>query len=374
MDIREKFESVIGEIERGLEKNIHRRLDIAYQYIMKGEKRPYPVLSLNRGPDPFEKEILGKERVKEETPEERVLEKLKGLIEPLKLLNPIRPQINLGRGVGSLVASFGIQLIPESGYYPKGYKNIDQLIYEGVPDVERSGLIPEMKEEIDIILSYTPNWIKIGLPDMQGPFNIACMSFGDEIFTLPFTNEKKFHKLMEITTDFFISLHKKLLEWIPKDRISIFPSDIHRIAECSVNMISEKMYKEFVLPYDKKIVDYFGEVAIHPCSGPHVFYATIRNLPNVVYTEAGYIEKTFAGYISVDDALKEIGERKIILNIGQELPEGEEEKFIKRDLERAKGNQKLIFGYTGMHWRKKDEDYIKELHLKLDDYWSKYIF
>jgi hypothetical protein len=67
---------------------------------------------------------------KKQTPEERVLEKLKGILSPLKLLNPIKPEIPPGRSVGNLPASFGIQLIPESG-------------------------IPEIKEEIDIILSYT---------------------------------------------------------------------------------------------------------------------------------------------------------------------------------------------------------------------------
>ena len=140
----------------------------------------------------------------------------------------------------------------ELGYYPKGYRNIDELISEGIPDVERSGLIPEIKEKIDIILSYTPKWIKIGFPDMQGPFNIAHMCIGD-------------------------------------------------------------------------------------------------------------------------DALKEIGTRRIILNIGQELPDGKEEEFIKKDLDRAKENPRLLFGYTGMHWKKRDEKEIIKLHLKLDEYWEKHI-
>jgi hypothetical protein len=373
MGIKTIFESVLEEIEKGLEKNIERKIDIAYEYIMRGENRKYPCIYLNRGPDPTAGEILGKNRPKKQTPEERVLEKLKGILSPLKLLNPIKPEIPLGRSVGNLPASFGVQLIPELGYCPKGYRNIDELISEGIPDVEKSGLIPEIKEEIDIILSYTPKWIKIGFPDMQGPFNIAHMCIGDDAFILPYKEPEKFHKFMEIITDFFISFHKKLTEWIPADRYFKFPNNIHRIAECSVNMISPEMYKEFVLPYDKKISQYYGEVAIHPCSGPHVFYVTIRNLPNVVYTEAGYIEKTVAGSISVDDALKEIGTRRIILNIGQELPDGKEEEFIKRDLDRAKENPRLLFGYTGMHWKKKDEKEIIKLHLKLDEYWEKHI-
>jgi hypothetical protein len=51
------------------------------------------------------------------------------------------------------------------------------------------------------------------------------------------------------------------------------------------------------------------------------------------YTEAGFIKDAFAGSISVDEALKAIGDRQIVLQIGQELPEGEEFEFIRRDLD-----------------------------------------
>jgi hypothetical protein len=130
MGIKTIFESVLEEIEKGLEKNIERKIDIAYEYIMRGENRKYPCMYLNRGPDPTAGVILGKDRPKKQTPKERVPEKLKGILSPLKLLNPIKPEIPPGRSVGNLPDSFGVQLIPESG-------------------------IPEIKEEIGIILSYT---------------------------------------------------------------------------------------------------------------------------------------------------------------------------------------------------------------------------
>jgi hypothetical protein len=75
----------------------------------------------------------------------------------------------------------------------------------------------------------------------------------------------------------------------------------------------------------------------------------------------------------VDDALQEIGDRKIILSIGQELPEGREEEFIRCDLDRARTNPRLIFAYTGMHWRSKDQKQIKQIHIRLDDYWERNI-
>jgi hypothetical protein len=58
------------------------------------------------------------------------------------------------------------------------------------------------------------------------------------------------------------------------------------------------------------------------------------------------------------------------LAIGQELPEGKEEEFIRRDLDRYADNPRLLFCYTGMHWRIKDRSKIRAIHRRLDAYWQ----
>ena len=87
-----------------------------------------------------------------------------------------------------------------------------------MPDPQRSGIIPEMFDYIDLIQQYTPEWLKISLPDMQGPFNIAHMVLGDEVFYAPFDAPEKFRQLMELITDFFIAVHRQLLARIDPAR------------------------------------------------------------------------------------------------------------------------------------------------------------
>jgi hypothetical protein len=101
-----------------------------------------------------------------------------------------------------------------------------------------------------------------------------------------------------------------------------------------------------------------------------VFHATLRGLP-VNATEAGFIDRAFAGAISVDDALAAIGDHPILLFIGQELPAGREYEFICRDLDRYAGNPRLLFAYTGMHWRRRDRPLIRDIHRRLDAYWTR---
>ncbi|MHB9133238.1 MAG: uroporphyrinogen decarboxylase/cobalamine-independent methonine synthase family protein [Armatimonadota bacterium] len=371
MSIEQQISVAVAELAETLAAHPERRMDLAEGYVLRGELRPHPVLYLGRGPDIEAGEVMTRTVPVQYSPEEKLLNSLRGMGWSLRMHNPIRPRIGLGKGTGTLPASFGITLDAELGYTPKGYRPLDEVLAEGMPDPETSGIIPEMREDIATALALTPEWVEIAPPDMQGPFNIAHMILGDDAFLAPLEEPEKFTELMAIITEFFLVVSDNLRRWIGPARFPQFPTNTCRITECSVNMMSAGMYLEHVLPHDLHIAEHFGQIAIHPCSGPHVFKATLHNLPNVVYSEAGYIAKTAAGAISVEEALAEIGDRPIILSIGQELPEdmAEAEAVVRRDLDHARENPRLLFGYTGMLWKKAEEAAIRDLHLRLDEYW-----
>lgn len=368
-----ELKNTVSYVHSLLEENPQRRMDICEDYIQRNEKRPYACLFLNQGQDPLERKPIRLDTGK--SAEERLQDKLMNIVAPLRLQNPIAPYIVLGVGPGSMIASFGLQMDAALDYTPRGHRTADELIEEGVPDPEKSGMMPQFLEDIDAVLAYTPDFFKIEKPDMQGPFNIAHAVMGDDAFILPYTEPEKFRDVMRIITEFYIRADEVLRRRIGAARRISFPRHRDILAECSCNLVSSDFYKEFVLPYDLEICRYYGEATIHPCSGPHVFYETIRNLPGVVYTEAGeMLAPMAAGCIKVEDALKEIGGRPIVLNIGQELPEGREYEFIRKDFDLAKTNNRLLFGYTGTHFREKDVPHILDIHKRLDDYWAENIY
>jgi hypothetical protein len=126
--------------------------------------------------------------------------------------------------------------------------------------------------------------------------------------------------------------------------------------------------------FDRRIAEYYGEVAIHPCSGPHVFHMTLEHLPNVVYIEAGrIINSTAAGSISADDALTAIGDRPIVLAIGEELAAGEEEAGMRRLLGLAARNPRLTFVFCGLGWKRADEPAMRDLHQKMNEYYAEMV-
>ena len=342
---------------------------------LAGRRRRYSGLTLMHlvSPDdtvPCNDDLVLPEVATPQTPEGNLARDIIAMLEPLKLLNPVCPCFATGQGSESMTPSFGIPLNHEMGDTPAFHKSLDQVLSEPPPDPATSGLLPNVHERIDFIKANVGSRFKIGFPGLQGPFNIAHAVLGPEVFTAPYDDETRFHALMERITTFWIGVRRTLIGWIGEEYMPPAPYAWKPgITECSVNLVSADFYRRFVLPHDLRIVEAFGPVHIHPCSGPHVFHVTLENLPAVA-TEAGYIARTTAGAISVDDALKAIGKRPIMLAIGQELPEGGEYEFIRRDLDRYAVHRRLTFSYTGMHWRRKDRPCMRDIHRRLDEYWA----
>ena len=207
---------------------------------------------------------------------------------------------------------------------------------------------------------------------MQGPFNIAHAVAGEEILTGPYIEPEKFHAVMSKVTELWIQSLKSLRKWIGPEWMSPVQKRVVRIAECSVNLVSPEIYKEFILPYDLKIAHAFNQpLLIHTCSGPHVFHATLDNLPDVLFSEAGLIKNAVRGWTPIDEAIKAIGARPIVLNIGQEIWDSDDlEKVIRRDFDLYEEHPRLLFAYTQMVCKAEDKPVIRKFHRRLDSYWE----
>ena len=294
------------------------------------------------------------------------------VLRPLSMLNPVSPVLALGKGVGTLVPSFGIPLDAATDHSPAYTMSLEDALKQPVPCPTTSGLLPEIHERIDFIKSRLPagRGFYMNLPNMQGLFNLAHAILGEDAMIGPLIKPELYREFMLRMTDFWIGAWRQLHAWIGPEWMTPDRRDIVHLGFCSVNLVSTDFYLEHVLPYDLRLARELDfPLSIHPCSGPHVFRATLEQLPNVVATQAGFIEKTAAGAISVDAALDMIGTRPIALDIGQELPQGDEFEFIRRDFDRYAEHPRLTFSYTGMHWRIRDRERIQSIHRHLDDYW-----
>jgi hypothetical protein len=308
-----------------------------------------------------------------DTTEGRLARQVLAMAQPLELLNPIHAVFPLGHSPADLIPSFGIPLSEDRGA-PAHTCPLETLLQRQTPHPERDGLMPEFKAIIEQIKDCTPDSFKISMPNLQGPFNLAHAILGDEAFTAPLTDFEAYDCFMRRLTAYWMDACGLLMEWIGPDRLR--PLDrLVQIAECSVNMVTEKFYADFILPYDLLIAERFGRLRIHPCSGRHVFRATLQHLP-VAASEAGLmLAKMAAPCIGPGEALRMIGDRPVTLTIGQELPADWDAAFdlIRRDLDRYAESPRLLYSYTGMLWRNAARPRICDLHRRLDQYWDHHI-
>jgi len=236
--------------------------------------------------------------------------------------------------------------------------------------VPRAGLMPEMKARIDLIKRLCPKGVHIGLPDIQGPYNIAHMVAGEEALVAPLLDPEQFARFMALVTDVWLEAVEQLLTWIGEAHLPP-GARIPRVRECSVNLISPDTYRECVLPCDRLVAEHFPQLEIHPCSGRHVFEVTLENLP-VVITEAGWMEGLAAPWIPVEDALAKIGDRPIVLRVFEDLPPEADRAWaaLKGHLDRYATHPRLLFCFFSQRWRHADRPLIRDLHRRADAYWT----
>ncbi|MCD6408561.1 hypothetical protein J7L87_05890 [bacterium] len=374
---KERLKKAIDEFMEIYEKNQNKNLLSTYYSLQNWQLPEVPPVKINKGWHPSEMKSLSEnieKDLKEEDEYTKLAKKIEGLTAPLKLEQPFLPVIGTGFGTMTVATAFGIEII-------KSPSNPDGLIKENiplekfdefeVPDPGKDGLFPKLKEEIEFIKENTPEEIKISYPDMQGPFNTAHIILGTEIFYKIYDEKERIFHLLQLITDFMIRVYKVLPEWIGEERIFKWIGRTKRIAECSCNLISKEVYKEIVKPFDIQLVNFHGEIAIHPCSGKHVFEVTLEELPDVRFTECGIVENAVSGSTEVEYAIEKVKNKRIILSIGEELKEGKEEQTIRNHIEKLREHPFLVFNYTGMYWTEKDIPKIKELNGKMQEFYLK---
>ena len=139
------------------------------------------------------------------------------------------------------------------------------------PDPYKDGLMPAVLATIDLMKRETD--LAVCVTDTQGPLNVALSLAGMEnLFIWFYTNPEAVHQLMDFAADVIIDWVK-----IQKQHIGIaydkgaFPHGIYMpfggvaINDDDCTQIDEALYREFVVPYNSKVLNAFGGGSIHFC-------------------------------------------------------------------------------------------------------------
>jgi uroporphyrinogen-III decarboxylase len=166
-------------------------------------------------------------------------------------------------------------------FKPEDIKNLK------MPDPYKDGLMPKVLECIDYMKKNSD--LPVAFTDCQGPFNIAISLCGPEnLFVWMYEYPEAVHEIMDFCTE-------ALIEWIKVQKkhagqelnsgafphMITLPEGFGGVYLCDddCTVVSPGLYKEFVVPYNSRVLKAFGGGTIHFCG------TAIHQLENFLQTD-----------------------------------------------------------------------------------------
>lgn len=155
-----------------------------------------------------------------------------------------------------------------------GADAIRRLLERGMPDPS-AGLGARCFETAAFYRETLANYpalaraVRIYHPDLQGPFDVAHLLWGQDIFMALYDTPGLVHALLHLVTETYIAWLRGWRAWSDEDTAltahwNIMMRGGAMIRNDTAVMLSAAHYREFVRPYDQRILDVFGG-CIHFC-------------------------------------------------------------------------------------------------------------
>jgi hypothetical protein len=173
-----------------------------------------------------------------------------------------------------------------------GHLTKDDILKFNMPDLRNSEMMQRAIEYIQYFKQNIPDWIHVYQPDTQGPFDIAHLIYGNNIFYEVHDDPEFVHILMRISTDIYKEATIILKEVNREPMTSCYHGHAQargiymrnggvRISEDSATLISPTQIDEFVIPYVREAFQVFGGGFIHYCGKNEYLLQAFLNLDEV---------------------------------------------------------------------------------------------
>lgn len=155
-------------------------------------------------------------------------------------------------------------------HYP--VQNADDVRRLEIPDFEKAGLMPRVLKFIRYMREHS--FLPVGITDFQGPLTTANQLMGyDKLIYLMQDHPSVMHALMEVVTETLIGWARKqkevigepLNECISDQQVYVGRHAGIWFSDDDAVLMSPHTYREFVVPYNSRILRAFGGGCLHYC-------------------------------------------------------------------------------------------------------------
>lgn len=190
-------------------------------------------------------------------------------------------------GICVVPAAFGLPIrfsadrwpVPEAGSHLPT-ESVERL---DVDSVLRSPIVEDLFAQMEMIAR---EWGVIhGYVNWQGVLNNAFHLRGPEIFIDILERPDLARQLLSVVCDVMIRLVRSVQE---RQRQSGFSVNQLDVSNCTMNMVSPRVYREFLLQHDRRIAASFERFGVHTCNWDVTPYLDeLRKLPKLGHLDMG---------------------------------------------------------------------------------------
>ncbi len=231
-------------------------------------------------------------------PERMLASQLRGALAMLNGHSDAVPSIRVNFGTGVALACVGLE---QAVYEDKMPWLHDHLSKEQISNMTPDDIVPRGSFESG--LEYMRHFrdilgddVAVYCMDTQGPFDLAHLMHGDELFLALYDDPPFVHHLMELC----LELGKRIHHWM-KEINGEAANTLHhsnavyaenmgiRVCEDTTVLISPEAMDEFALPYTRRLAQEFGGAWIHYCGRNDHLTRKICQIPEVRGINFGHI-------------------------------------------------------------------------------------
>ncbi len=208
------------------------------------------------------------------------------------------PSVRGNYGVGILLATLGIEQLtfPDKMPWPQGHLTRGQVADLTVDDIRIQGSFERglafMRRHMEVMGGKLPLYCM----DTQGPFDLAHLVLGDDIFYAIYDDPGLVHHLLE----FCLALNIRAQEMMKAisgeghgechhsgqlygDNMGI------RICEDTTALLSPETMQEFAMPYTQRLARHFGGAWVHYCGRNDHLSRYVCEMPEIRGINFGHV-------------------------------------------------------------------------------------
>ena len=302
-----------------------------------------------------------------------LFEQIFGLISTSRSNSDAQLTVNTNLGAGFAPGILGLKQLVFEDKEPwlqerLSKEKISQLSPKDLKDVNTKGLMPRALEYIDYFKKTLVNKALVCIyPDiLWGPFSLAHLIRGDDIFTDLYDDSKFVHHLMEISTLLYVKSATALKKALGEPKESGYFGNFYMgdsgvwSNEGTAVLLSPSQLEKFVFPYLEKAYKSFGGAVVHFCGRADYLLDPLLDLPEVKGINIGepHLQK-----LSYEKIMHKLLDKGKTYYGGWSKNEGESRKnYFKRMLQPLEGEKRsLVLAYSLTEKEQKNPEKVMEL-------------